>query len=78
MKAAQRPEGYWHIVSRHFLRNRIAVAGLVIVLFLFIIAALADRIANDGCLVNFGAFAAKIAVLDLFLCVVPISTGVGH
>ena len=30
MKAAQRPEGYWHIVSRHFLRNRVAGAGLTI------------------------------------------------
>src|SRR5438309_11981176 len=51
MKAAQRPEGYWQIVSRHFLRNRVAVAGLIIVLFLFIIAALADCIANDKPLV---------------------------
>ena len=51
MKAAPRPESYWHIVSRHFLRNRIAVAGLVIVLFLFIVAALADCIANDKPLV---------------------------
>src|SRR5713226_9030885 len=51
MKAARRPEGYWHIVSRHFLRNRVAVVGLVVVLFLFIIAALADCIANDKPLV---------------------------
>jgi peptide/nickel transport system permease protein len=51
MKAAQQPEGYWHIVSRHFLRNGVAVAGLVIVLFLFIVAALADCIANDKPLV---------------------------
>ena len=51
MKAAQRPEGYWQIVSRHFLRNRVAVAGLIIVLFLFIIAAFADCVANDKPLV---------------------------
>src|ERR1041384_2467192 len=51
MKAARQAEGYWHIVSRHFLRNRVAVAGLVIVLFLFIVAALADCIANDKPLV---------------------------
>jgi peptide/nickel transport system permease protein len=51
MKAARRPESYWHIVSRHFLRNHVAVAGLVVVLFLFIIAALADCIANDKPLV---------------------------
>src|SRR2546430_16732874 len=51
MKTAQRPEGYWQIVSRHFLRNRVAVAGLAIVLFLFIIAALADFLANDKPLV---------------------------
>lgn len=51
MKAERQPEGYWHIVSRHFLKNRVAVGGLVIVLFLFIIAALADCIANDKPLV---------------------------
>jgi len=51
MKTARRPEGYWHIVLRQFARNRVAVAGLVVVLCLFIIAALADFIANDKPLV---------------------------
>src|SRR5579864_8640612 len=51
MKAERQPEGYWHIVSRHFLQNRVAVGGLVIVLFLFILAAFADCIANDKPLV---------------------------
>ncbi len=44
-------ETYWHGVWRHFRRNRVAVAGLVVVLFLFSIAALADFIANDKPLV---------------------------
>ena len=51
MDKAQRPEGYWHIVSRQFRRNRIAVFGLIIVLCLFVVAALADFIANDKPLV---------------------------
>lgn len=51
MKRVQRPEGYWHIVSRQFRRNRVAVAGLVVVLLLFILAAFADFIANDKPLV---------------------------
>jgi len=51
MKRAQRPEGYWHIVLRQFRRNRVAIAGLVVVLLLFIIAAFADFIASDKPLV---------------------------
>jgi len=51
MKRVQRPEGYWHIVSRQFRRNRVAVAGFVVVLLLFILAAFADFIANDKPLV---------------------------
>jgi peptide/nickel transport system permease protein len=51
MKTAQRPESYWQIVSHRFMRNRLASAALVIVLFLFIFAALADCIANDKPLV---------------------------
>jgi peptide/nickel transport system permease protein len=47
MNSAGRPEGYWHIVLRQFRKNRIAVAGLVIVLSLFMVAGLADFIAND-------------------------------
>ena len=51
MDKAQRPEGYWHIVLRQFRKNRIAVFGLIIVLCLFVVAALADFIANDKPLV---------------------------
>src|SRR5438093_13097003 len=47
MKRAQRPEGYWQIVSRQFRNNRVATAGLIVVLLLFILAASADFIAND-------------------------------
>lgn len=47
MKSNRHSEGYWHAVSRQFQNNRIAVAGLVVVLFLFVIAALGDFIAND-------------------------------
>jgi peptide/nickel transport system permease protein len=51
MKNDQRPEGYWQIVYRQFCRNRVAVAGLVIVFSLFALAALADFVANDKPLV---------------------------
>src|SRR5437762_12226522 len=51
MKRAQRPEGYWQIVSRQFRKNRVATAGLIVVLLLFILAASADFIANDKPLV---------------------------
>src|SRR5437667_8101397 len=51
MQSAQRPRGYWGIVLRQFGKNRVALAGLVVVLCLFIIAALADFIANDKPLV---------------------------
>ena len=47
MKSSRQAEGYWHAVPRQFRNNRIAVAGLVVVLFLFVIAALGDFIAND-------------------------------
>src|SRR5437016_10606784 len=51
MKRAQRPEGYWQIVSRRFRNNRVATAGLIVVLLLFMLAASADFIANDKPLV---------------------------
>jgi len=51
MDKALRPESYWHIVARQFRKNRIAVFGLIIVLCLFVVAALADFIANDKPLV---------------------------
>jgi peptide/nickel transport system permease protein len=46
-----RPEGYWHIVVRQFRRSRIAVAGLLILIVFFAVAATADFIANDKPLV---------------------------
>jgi len=51
MKNEQRPEGYWRALARQFRRNRIAVAGLLIILVLFAVAAAADFIANDEPLV---------------------------
>jgi peptide/nickel transport system permease protein len=51
MKNEQRPEGYWRALSRQFRRNRIAVAGLLIIILLFAVAAAADFIANDKPLV---------------------------
>ena len=51
MKNERRPDGYWHIVARQFRKNHVAVAGLVIVLGMFAIAACADFIANDKPLV---------------------------
>src|SRR5207249_11730795 len=51
MKRGQRPDGYWQIVSRQFRNNRVATAGLIVVLLLFILAASADFIANDKPLV---------------------------
>src|SRR5690349_524544 len=41
------PEDYWSIVLRQFRRNRLSVAGLVVVCALFALALLADFIAND-------------------------------
>jgi ABC-type microcin C transport system permease subunit YejE len=51
MKNEQRPEGYWRVLARQFRRNRIAVAGLIIILVLFAVAAAADFLANDEPLV---------------------------
>ena len=45
--ASERREDYWSIVVRQFRKNRIAVAGLALVLLLFAIALGADFIAND-------------------------------
>ena len=45
--ASKRREDYWSIVIRQFRKNRIAVVGLVLVLFLFALALSADLIAND-------------------------------
>ena len=47
----ERPETPIAIVSRQFRKNYVAVAGLIIVVTLFAIAALADFIANDKPLV---------------------------
>ena len=44
-------EDYWHVVARQFRRNRVAVAGLVILIVFFALAAAADFIANDKPLV---------------------------
>lgn len=38
---------YWSLVWRQFKRNRLAVTGLVVVVFLFLVAILADLLAND-------------------------------
>lgn len=51
MANGQQPESYWHIVYRQFRNNHIAVAGLWIVAGLFLVAAIADGLANDRPLV---------------------------
>jgi len=35
-------------------------------------------VSNDGRTVHFGAFAAEIALFDIFLGIVPCAAGVGH
>ena len=40
-------KGYWARVWSNFKRNRLALAGLIIVAFLFLIAILAPLIANN-------------------------------
>ena len=45
------PEDYWSVVVRQFRRNRVAMAGLSIVLLLFFVAIAADFIASDKPLV---------------------------
>src|SRR5437899_7085918 len=45
------PRDYWSIVGHQFRRNRIAVAGLAVIAAFFVIALLADFIANDKPLV---------------------------
>jgi peptide/nickel transport system permease protein len=47
MNDGQRAERYSHIVYRHFRRNRVAVFGLAVIIGFFIVAALADVLAND-------------------------------
>src|SRR6516164_7074156 len=47
MKNEPRSETYWGIVRRRFFKNKVAVAALLIVAFLFFIALVADFLAND-------------------------------
>ena len=47
MKTARRKQGYWGIVARQFLKNKLAVAGLVYTLVLFIVAVGAPFLASD-------------------------------
>src|SRR5207248_2816956 len=51
MPHERQPENYWSIVVRQFRKNRLSVAGLIIVLALFGCALFADFIANDKPLV---------------------------
>jgi peptide/nickel transport system permease protein len=51
MKHGRQSEGYWHAVARQFRKNGVAVAALVVILGLFLLAALADFVANDKPLV---------------------------
>jgi peptide/nickel transport system permease protein len=51
MENERRPEGYWHVLAQQFRKNRIAMAGLAVILAFFAIAAAADVIANDKPLV---------------------------
>lgn len=45
------PETYWGTVSRQFRKNKVAVAGLIVVFALFAVAVFADFLANDKPLV---------------------------
>jgi peptide/nickel transport system permease protein len=47
MKAGPESESYWRAVGRQFRRNRLAVAGVIVILCLFAIAVVADFVAND-------------------------------
>jgi peptide/nickel transport system permease protein len=40
-------EGYWAIVWRQFMKNRLAAVGLYVVMGLFVVALFADFLAND-------------------------------
>ena len=51
-----RGESYWDLVIRQYRRNRLAVASLVFVLFLFVIAIAAPFLANNRPLVLVGSF----------------------
>jgi peptide/nickel transport system permease protein len=51
MRTEPQPEGNWRIVAREFRRDKVAVAGLTIILILFVVALTADFTANDQPLV---------------------------
>ena len=43
-----------------------------------ILERIADGVADDGVFMRLGAFAAEVSVFNVFLCVIPGATGVGH
>jgi peptide/nickel transport system permease protein len=47
MTRKQRKQSYWRLVWKQFRRDRVAVAGLILVILLFVIAVFAPVIAND-------------------------------
>jgi peptide/nickel transport system permease protein len=47
MTTERQPEGNWRIVAREFRKDKVAVAGLAVILVLFIVATTADFVAND-------------------------------
>jgi len=51
MKNERRPDGYWRVLLRQFRKNRMAMAGLAVILLSFGVAATADFLANDKPLV---------------------------
>ena len=53
---ASKGESYWDLVMRQYRRNRLAVAALIFVLFLFLIAIAAPFIANNRPIVLVGSF----------------------
>lgn len=70
--SGSQPQGYWAIVRREFFRRRLPVFGLVIVLILTVIAALAPLLANDKPIIakykgelHFPAFTTYLDVLPV-------------
>lgn len=47
MTRLHKKQGYWRIVRRQFLKNRLAMLGLMVVVFLFVVALAAPLLANE-------------------------------
>lgn len=70
------PQSYWAIVRREFFRRRLAVFGLVIVVILALLAALAPLLANDKPLVVKYRGQLHFPAFTTYMDVVPIPPGI--